>query len=212
MKKILTVPKGTGTVIGNTLRQLSLTQLECYRPIAFSLNRDFNKIDASNSIVESTLSIASNLTDMVFISKEGVNTAEKVTETYDFLGVLKPENMASESFIVHGAEGALVSCLDGSSVELKVIYRKGNASFTSLENRRFISETGEDPDEYIHLASRHTLLTSFTFAVAPSPSGQEESLTLELNSKHADEATLLDSVFETWGRINSAAMNSYSAE
>lgn len=210
MQQSLKVDKGTGLPLGNALRQLSMTQLECFRPIAFSINREFNKISASESIAEGTYRIASNLGKYHFELKDQSFASNIVKEQYTFTGILKPQNMESNHFNIHGNDANLITCLDGSPVQLTVIYRKGNNAYDTSENSQFLVDHGLLPKEFFVMSSRHTNVRNFSFSVSDTSTSKED-LVLTIESDHGDESALLADALKTLKHLVDSAYGSFTA-
>lgn len=187
------VEKGTGITLGNALRQLCMSRLGCWAPVAFSLNRDISLISASSDIVQDTYRIMANLSKLQISPKFTDINEEMVSETFKFFGTLKPGNMGSELFSISGSDEALITSVGGGEVELRVLYRYGSGAFKSSENANFLQENGEDPKSYFVMASRHTNVKTFTYNVLVGSSSKEK-LVLDVVSTNGNESEI---VFET---------------
>lgn len=190
MKLAINVPKGNALPIGNSIRQMGLARSPSWRPVAFSLDRNFNMLNATPEVVEDMISAMSNITSLVFTPKREL-TGEFLKESFTFTGSLSKENMVSQYFDISGLEGNLLTVLDEQPATLTIIYRYSVGLHSSLENTDFITRNHESPAQFKALSSRHSGVDEFTFDVSES-SLEEEKLIITINSEVGDERDLLN--------------------
>lgn len=183
------LPKGVGASIGNTLRQFSMRQLPAWRPVALKLNRAMNVINASSDIIEDMISITSNITSLSYVEKQG-STGTFVKEVYTFNRQLKASGLKSEVFHISGDENVLITSTDDREVVLTIIYRLASGHMTSADNIEFLSQQGENVEEYYALESQHSDL-NYMVAVVEERGWENEVLRIKLESDTRDEYTML---------------------
>jgi DNA-directed RNA polymerase alpha subunit len=202
--------KGTGLSLGTALRHIALHKIPFWRPIAFSLNRKINVIDAGSSIVEDAWKIMSGIRELRYITN--VATSEDMlVERYRFTGSLKASDLKSNYFQILGEDYPLITCLDDSPVELTVVYRNGNGLYDEKENAQFLADRGRSAQDYFVMSSRHTDVRSFTFEVKEGT--VDENLIVDLSSDVQDESKILSQTLKILrnaviGMDNSFAGNS----
>ena len=60
------VPKGYGNILANFIRQLLLTKVETWRPVAFKIDETANVVSAGAEIIEDSVEIINNLNDYLY--------------------------------------------------------------------------------------------------------------------------------------------------
>jgi DNA-directed RNA polymerase alpha subunit len=189
MELELKLPKGNALPLGNALRQMAMSRLPAWRPVAFSLNRKINILHATSDIVEDSTTIQSNLSEFKFIPKIPL-TGVFLKERFTFNRALRAADMKSDYFNIVGGDFNLITSLDDREVALTVIYRFGYGSLSVMENSEFLASNMEKVDDYVTITSRHTNVNNFSFNVVDS-SLQEEKLVIVIESDTADEVEIL---------------------
>lgn len=186
---VIPMPIGTSLPLANGLRQIAMSEVPCWRPVAFSLNREFNKMYASGGIIEKPFRIGSNLASCTFTPK-GELTGNILVETVSFTRELEPSKVSQENFNVLGKGYPLVTSSEDTPVEFTVVYRYGAGAFDSSQNEKFLIEKGLSPKDYQTIASRHTTIAVMTYDIE-EVSESEERLSISIESDAGDESEVL---------------------
>lgn len=159
------VAKGSGTVIGNVLRQIALTQLEAVSVIAYAVGDNSTVISpGNNSILEDMIEFGNNLTSYVYeIDAEW----KKVSVTFsDILTIQHLENEGVSVKNPNSLSGELLHVLDGT-VTVTVYFRKShNVSYVE-DNKYFLESKGVDLSHISVINSRYKRINNFTYSVSP---------------------------------------------
>ena len=168
----ITLPKGEGQPIGQFLRQLGLTKLSSWRPIAYSLNiSDTNALHSSGNIVQSMLDFSSNLSLLEY-SSDVKGTI--LSEQYTFNGSLTSDDLKGKkiSCVTKGVK--LLDNLSKETVTLQVYYRYGYGKYNTSQNLAFIQDACLFKQDLKILSSLHSPLATFTFKVNELDLDEEE--------------------------------------
>lgn len=189
---VLTCKKGQGNAIGYFLRQLVLTSVECWRPIAFIIeNRKTNTLYSEGDIVEDMLEVQKNLSDLVYICDD--DSIDFVEETYTFENVLTSNDLAKGSIvkakIKDNENKNIITCTNSSEVQIKIIFRKTAGVCSMDDNFNFIEEHHTVTPDTNVLNSLHSIVKRFAFSVQEKANKEEIDISME--SLVSDEKDIL---------------------
>lgn len=189
MKIEVRLPKGNGLSIGNSLRQMAMSRLPAWRPIAISLNRKLNILHATDEIVEDVYSIMSAVTSLKYTQKKEIS-GDFIKERFSFVGSLRTSGLVSENFDIAGEDQSLITSLDDREVSLTIVYRFARGDMDQLSNSEFLKSQGERNEDYLVMNSRHTNVNNFSFDVLDL-SLEDEKLLIDIQSDTEDERKIL---------------------
>lgn len=185
--------KGDALPVANSLRQMAMGKLPAWRPIAFSLDREFNNLRISSDIVEDIVKIVGNLGSLTYIPK-AEHAGDFLKEKHTFRGQLRTSTLQSQYFNVVGQDNSLLTSLNDRDVVFTIIYRKASGMMTEGDNADFLVSNGEIKSNYMVMNSRHTDVDNFSYDIADS-SLEEETLVFTVNSDTSDgKKILLDAI------------------
>lgn len=159
------VAKGSGTVIGNVLRQIALTQLEAVSVIAYAIGDNSTIISpGNNSILEDMVEFGNNLTSYVYTMD---TDWKKVSVTFD--ETLTIQHLEDEGVSVinpNASSGELLHALEGP-ITVTIYFRKShNVSYVE-DNKYFLESKGVDLSHISVINSRYMCIDNFTYSVSP---------------------------------------------
>lgn len=165
------IKKGSGTIVGNLLRQIALTQLDATSLIAYSVGDSSNIISAeNNSVLEDMVEFGNNLSEYVYeidAEWQRVNITFSDTLRIDHImqegvNVLNPNNGSGELLHLH----------DGS-ISVTLYFRKHHNYSYADDNRLFLESKGVDLTNVIVTNSRYKGIQNFKFSVTPKDESVE---------------------------------------
>jgi hypothetical protein len=190
MKLEVRLPKGVGVAVGNALRQIAMSRLSAWVPIAISLDRKFNTVHTTAEIPEDMPSIMAGVTSLRYVPTEGLE-GNFIKEKFTFTKSLRSSEMMSDNFVVSGPDSVIMTSLEDRAVTLTIVFRKASGEMDHASNADFLIESGERREDYMVFNSRHTNVRNFTFDIKEA-SLLDEWLILCVDSDTADEMSLLE--------------------
>lgn len=158
---------GTGTIIGNLLRQIALTQLDAVNAIAYSVGQLSTVIATNNnSVLEDMIEFGNNLSSYVYALDDGVDYKRV---TIDVENILTINDLAEAGVTVYNPNnlnGELLHLLNGATT-VTVFFRKYNNLSLADENRNFLESKGVDLTNVTVINSRFRGIKNVTFEVSP---------------------------------------------
>ena len=168
----IVLPKGEGQPIGQFLRQLALTKLPSWRPIAYSLNvSNTNALHSSGNIVQSMLDFSSNLSLLEYQSDA---KGSIITEQYTFSGALTSDDLKGKRIKCVTPGVKLIDNLSNEPVTLQIYFRYGYGKYNPSQNLAFIQDAFLFKPDMKILSSLHSPLSTFTFKVNELNLDEEE--------------------------------------
>lgn len=180
---VLTCKKGQGNAIGYFLRQLVLTSVECWRPVAFIIeNRKTNILYSEGDIVEDMLEVQKNLADLVYVCDD--DSIDFFEETYTFTNALTVNDLANGSVVKAQLNGNdnknVITCTNSSEVQMKIIFRKTAGVCSMDDNFNFIEQHHSVTSDTNVLNSIHSIVKRFAFSIQEKANNTEEiNITME---------------------------------
>lgn len=194
----LTLPKGAGTIIGNLLRQIALTQVDATCLIAYSVGDSSNVISAeNNNVLEDMVEFSNNLSEYVY----DIDTDYARVEV-TFSDVLIVKHLQDEGLTVYvpeQASGELLHLLDGS-IKVTLYFRKNHNYDYADDNRLFLESKGVDLTNVVVINSRYKYVKQFSFEVEPL---DEKHESLKLNIRNFKDETDDDALIEILKKLDS---------
>lgn len=158
---------GTGTIVGNLLRQIALTQLDAVNVVAYSVGQLSTVIATNNNnVLEDMIEFGNNLSSYVY---EFDNNSNFKRLTLDVESVLTIEDITRAGIIVHNPDnlnGELLHLLNGAT-SVTLIFRKNNNLSLADDNRSFLESKGIDLTNMAVINSRFRGIKNFRFEVLP---------------------------------------------
>lgn len=148
-----------GALIGNVIRKIALTQLDSWRPVAFSIGTNSNVISAGSNVYEDTVEFSSSLTSIHFTVNED-STAKVITLNTSCLQVADLETANVKVFTREEKDLSkeILHTINGN-INLTIFLRNGKGSYTAKENEKFLRESPETSAQItnavVYLNSRH---------------------------------------------------------
>lgn len=194
MEVQLKLPKGISLPIGNAMRQIAMSRLPAWRPIAIALDREFNTLHSTADIPEDIPSVMASITPLLFIPKHEIQ-GEFLKEKFTFKKVLRTSDLNSEHFTITGEDNVILTCLNEDEVTLTIIYRYASGGMNYSDNVEFIGNHGERADSYMVFNSRHTDIRNFSFDIREA-SLLYEVLELKVESDTRNESDILNETLD----------------
>lgn len=182
----ITVNKGCGNIIGNTLRQVALTQLPVIRPIAIKVGETCNVLTAGKDVQEDMTTIISNLTSITY-SYSGDDSVVVVQATAN--GVLRASDLAKNGItICSGDDDKVILTTMGVPVAVAVYFRVGTGVATIQDNTIYLNNYGVTAKDLVVFVSRHSQIVSFAYTVKEQAGGKDLiDLTIVSNTDRSEE-------------------------
>lgn len=187
---IITCKKGQGNALGYFLRQLVLTSVKCWRPIAFVIeNRKTNTLYSEGDIIEDMLEVQKNLADLIYVGDDSLDFVE---ETYTFKGKLTSDDLANGSVVkaISKDRKDIITCSNDSPVSVKVFFRNTAGVCSMDDNFNFIEEHQQVTSDTNVLNSLHSIVKKFAFSVSEKANNTEE-VNINMESLTSDEKSIL---------------------
>ena len=133
------VPKGYGNILANFIRQLLLTKVETWRPVAFKIDETANVVSAGAEIIEDSVEIINNLNDYlydidcdddVFVFSATVKNLTTDDLSQGAIHILNATNTATIFQSLH------------QEVTVKIYFRKAVGSLYQEQNLFFLEQDG----------------------------------------------------------------------
>lgn len=173
------VNKGCGNIIGNTLRQIALTQLPVIRPIAVKVGETCNVLTAGKDVQEDMTTIISNLTAISY-KYSGNDSVVAITCTAN--GVLHASDLAKNGIsICNGDDDAVILTTMSVPVGVTVYFRVGTGVSTTQDNTIYLLNYGVSTKDLVVFVSRHSQITSFAYVVKEQ-TGTQDLIDLTITS------------------------------
>lgn len=128
---------GMGMTLGNVLRKVALTQLDSWRPVAFSVGTNSNVITAGDNVVEDMVEFASSLSKMHFT----VDTDKPAyVLTFD-TSCLKVSDFETDKVHVFSNDDREILHTVSGTTTVTVFLRNGKGSYSAKENEKFLKDS-----------------------------------------------------------------------
>lgn len=157
------VDKQCGSIVGNTLRQIALTQLPVLRPVAIKVGETCNVLSAGKDVQEDMTSIISNLTSIYFtpISSESII---RINVTAN--GELKASDLEQGKIKVCNDDGdKVILTTMGVPVSVTIYFRVGVGVASIQDNNFYLERYGISTKDLVTFVSRHSQISSFAYTV-----------------------------------------------
>ena len=176
------VPKGYGNILANFIRQLLLTKVETWRPVAFKIDETANVV-AGAEIIEDSVEIINNLNDYlydidcdddVFVFSATVKNLTTDDLSQGAIHILNATNTATIFQSLH------------QEVTVKIYFRKAVGSLYQEQNLFFLEQEKnviESANNVVIFNSRHTNFSTVS-ALSEEYSDHEDQITLDVNANY----------------------------
>lgn len=177
------VPKGYGNILANFIRQLLLTKVETWRPVAFKIDETANVVSAGAEIIEDSVEITNNLNDYlydidcdddVFVFSATVKNLTTDDLSHGAIHILNATNTATIFQSLH------------QEVTVKIYFRKAVGSLYQEQNLFFLEQEKnviESANNVVIFNSRHTNFSTVS-ALSEEYSDHEDQITLDVNANY----------------------------
>lgn len=177
------VPKGYGNILANFIRQLLLTKVETWRPVAFKIDETANVVSAGAEIIEDSVEIINNLNDYLY-------DIDCDDDVFVFSAIVK--NLTTDD-LSHGAIHILNATNTATifqslhqEVTVKIYFRKAVGSLYQEQNLFFLEQEKnviESANNVVIFNSRHTNFSTVS-ALSEEYSDHEDQITLDVNANY----------------------------
>lgn len=173
------IEKGLGLQTANYIRQLLLTQVPTWRPIAFSVGANSNVVFAGENVLEDSVEISTN------ICKYHYNIEEEsdyftISVSSNEIKINDLENKSTIT-IMDKDNDSILHTIDQAAT-LTIYFRKAIGAKSYNENQLFLCSHGIEANGVIIMNSRHCNYENIRTKVIPISELLEE---VEINIVHS---------------------------
>lgn len=150
--------KTIGYAVVNLIRQVVMTDIPEYRPVAFRVGENSNVLHISDSVEEDMTEFISKFWSGDFVS---LSNEEIIRETFTCNKVFSLSDVKTSNIVFSGEDKEILHSL--SPVDIEVIFRYGTGNYSSEENEAYLTNKGIDTSKFVCISSRHCLVKNFSF-------------------------------------------------
>lgn len=177
------VPKGYGNILANFIRQLLLTKVETWRPVAFKIDETANVVSAGAEIIEDSVEIINNLNDYLY----DIDCDDDVFVFSATVKNLTTDNLSQGAIhILNATNTATIFQSLHQEVTVKIYFRKAVGSLYQEQNLFFLEQEKnviESANNVVIFNSRHTNFSTVS-ALSEEYSDHEDQITLDVNANY----------------------------
>lgn len=145
------IKKGCGMQTANYLRQLLLTRVPTWRPIAFSVGNNSNVITAGDNVLEDTVEISTNLCRYHY----DIDSNEDLYKLTLSSSCINIDDLNTEKVTVLDADNSDIIHALNQNITLIVYFRRDNGTVLIEQNQAYLQRDGINADNKIIMNSRH---------------------------------------------------------
>lgn len=145
------IKKGYGMQTANYLRQLLLTRVPTWRPIAFSVGNNSNVVTAGDNVLEDTVEISTNLCRYHY-DIDSDEDLYKLTLSDKCINI---NNLNTDKVTVLDADSSEIIHALNQNITLTIYFRRDSGIVFVEQNQAYLQRDGINADNKIIMNSRH---------------------------------------------------------